>query len=281
MEILEQFSFHYDYPPKKTRPASRGIIVDNGKVLLTYERNTDVYMSPGGGREEGETFEECCIREIEEESGYKAEIVAPFLVINEYCFDTCYEAHYFICKVKEQGESRLTPTEIDHGVMTKWVDIEKAIEIFSEYDTKTEDHRSLYLREYTILNKFIEMKERARKEAPSQYLGKNVRIIMDRPLGYVHKKESYTLVYPINYGYIPGAIGGDGEELDVYLLGENKPVEEADARIIAVIHRRDDNEDKLVAAPDDGTMYSVEDIEKAVNFQEKYYDYYIELSDNE
>ena len=71
MEILEQFSFHYDYPPKKTRPASRGIIVDNGKVLLTYERNTDVYMSPGGGREEDETFEECCIREIMERQDTK------------------------------------------------------------------------------------------------------------------------------------------------------------------------------------------------------------------
>lgn len=279
MEFLEQYSIHYDFPPKKTRPASRGLVVDNGKILLTYEKNTDVYMSPGGGREAGETFEECCVREIEEESGYKAEIIKPFLVINEYCFDTCYEAHYFICKAEEKGESRLTPTEIDHGVVSVWLDIDKAIEIFSTYDTKAEDHRSLYLREYTVLSKFVEMRAGTRKELIKSYLGKTVRIIMDRPMGYVHKKEKYTLVYPINYGFIPGAIGGDGEELDVYLLGEMKAVNEADARIIGVIHRIDDDEDKLVAAAD-GKVYTKEDIENAVHFQEKYYEHYIELADD-
>lgn len=159
METINQFSFHYDFPPVKTRPASRGIVVRDGNVLLTYEAHTGVYMSPGGGREGNESFEECCIRELKEESGYEVVPVKPFLVINEYCFDTCYEAHYFLCEITGRGEARLTPTEIDHGVCSRWLPIDEAIEIFSHYDEKTEDHRSLYTREYTVLKKYLEYKK--------------------------------------------------------------------------------------------------------------------------
>ncbi len=159
METINQFSFHYDFPPVKTRPASRGIVVRDGNVLLTYEAHTGVYMSPGGGREGNESFEECCIRELKEESGYEVVPVKPFLVINEYCFDTCYEAHYFLCEITGRGEARLTPTEIDHGVCSRWLPIDEAIEIFSHYDEKTEDHRSLYMREYTVLKKYLEYKK--------------------------------------------------------------------------------------------------------------------------
>ena len=156
METIRQYSIHFDDPPKKTRPASRGLIIENGKVLLTYEKNTDVYMSPGGGREGNETFEDCCIREIREESGYDVFPVEPFLIICEYCFDTCYEAHYFLCEIKGRGQQSLTPDEIEHGACPVWLDISDAIEIFSHYDEKTEDLRSLYMREFTVLNKYLE-----------------------------------------------------------------------------------------------------------------------------
>ncbi len=273
MKMIEQYSIHYDFPPKKIRPAARGLVIRDGKILLTYEKNTDVYMSPGGGREEGETFEECCIREIKEESGYDAEIKEPFVVINEYCFDTCYEAHYFICEITGQGTPQLTPTEIDHGVCARWLTIDEAIEVFASYDTKTEDHRSLYLREYTILNKYLEY--RKRKKLVKSFLGKTVRIEMDRPLGFVHKKENYSLTYPINYGYISGVLGGDGEELDVYLLGVTEPVTEYSAKIIGIAHRHNDNEDKLIAAPE-GMSFTKEEIAKQIHFQEQYYDTEIE-----
>ena len=116
-----------------------------------------------------------------------------------------------------------------------------------------------------------------RKAQVLSYLGKIVRIGIDRPIGYVHKKEKYTLTYKINYGYIPGVLGGDGEELDVYLLGVDTPVEEYEARIIAIVHRENDIEDKLVAAPE-GMSFSAEEIRAAVDFQEKYYLSHIQLA---
>ena len=107
------------------------------------------------------------------------------------------------------------------------------------------------------------------------YLGKTVTIGIDRPIGYVHHKGSKTLVYPINYGYIPAVLGGDGEELDVYLLGVDHPVESYTGRIIGIVYRADDVEDKLIMAPE-GMDFTVAEMEAAVQFQEKYYRSHVE-----
>lgn len=115
-----------------------------------------------------------------------------------------------------------------------------------------------------------------RKALVKSYLGKTVNIKIDRPIGYVHKKENYSLTYPINYGYLPGVIGGDGEELDVYLLGVNEPVTEYTAKIIGIAHRENDVEDKLVAAPVD-LNFVKEEIERAIHFQEQYYKTTVEV----
>ena len=115
-----------------------------------------------------------------------------------------------------------------------------------------------------------------RKALVKSYLGKTADIKIDRPIGYIHKKENYSLIYPINYGYIPGVLGGDGEELDVYLLGVNEPVTEYKAQIIGIAHREDDVEDKLVAAPFDFN-FTKEEIERAIHFQEQYYKTTVEV----
>lgn len=113
-----------------------------------------------------------------------------------------------------------------------------------------------------------------RKALVKSYLGKIVRIKIDRPIGSEHPKHP-GLIYPINYGYIPNVLGGDGEELDVYLLGVDVPVEEYTARVIGIVHRHNDVEDKLVAAPDGATL-NKDEISRAVHFQEQYYQSEIE-----
>lgn len=100
------------------------------------------------------------------------------------------------------------------------------------------------------------------------YLGKFVKVKIDRPLGSRH--PNYHYVYPINYGYIEGTISGDGEELDAYILGEDKALEEFSGRVIAIIHRTNDNDDKLVVAKD-GQHYSNEQIKTLTHFQEKWF----------
>ena len=114
------------------------------------------------------------------------------------------------------------------------------------------------------------MNLKERHEQVEAYLGKIVTIEIDRPIGYVHIKGEKTLIYPINYGYIPGVLGGDGEELDVYLMGVDHEVSSYTGRIIGIVYRADDVEDKLIMAPM-GEEYSARDMARAVYFQEKYY----------
>ena len=82
-------------------------------------------------------------------------------------------------------------------------------------------------------------------------------------------------MYPINYGYVPGVLGGDGEELDVYLMGVTEPVSSYRGQIIGIVHRENDVEDKLIMAPI-GARYSAEEIREAIRFQEQYYETWIE-----
>ena len=112
------------------------------------------------------------------------------------------------------------------------------------------------------------MKRKHRQESYT-YLGKTVQITVDRPVGSSHPTYPDT-VYPVNYGYISGIMGGDGEAQDVYLLGVSTPVEQYTAKVIAVIHREDDHEDKLVAAPE-GMIFTVQEIRRIVAFQEQYF----------
>ncbi|MFA7243760.1 MAG: inorganic diphosphatase [Patescibacteria group bacterium] len=102
-----------------------------------------------------------------------------------------------------------------------------------------------------------------------KFLGREYNVTIDRPLGSAHPKYP-DHIYPINYGYIEGIKAGDGDDIDVFVLGEDKPVESVQVKIIAIIHRTDDNEDKLVGAANDGDYFD-EEIEKAVEFQEKYF----------
>jgi len=122
-----------------------------------------------------------------------------------------------------------------------------------------------------------EMTVDERKAIERAYLGKKATIKIDRPIGYVHKKGEKVLNYPINYGYLPEVIGGDGENIDVYLLGVNEIVDTYKGKIIAIVHRENDSEDKLVMAPV-GMKFTEQEIADAVEFQEKYYKTYIELS---
>ena len=80
-----------------------------------------------------------------------------------------------------------------------------------------------------------------------EFLGKVLEVKMDRMLGTRHPKHGF--MYPVNYGYIPGTISGDGEELDAYVVGEFEPVETFSGKVIAIIHRKNDDDDKLIVAP--------------------------------
>ena len=106
-------------------------------------------------------------------------------------------------------------------------------------------------------------------------IGSVVKVIVDRPLGTYHPKHK-DIYYSVIYGYIPGVMAPDGEEQDAYILGVNEPVEEFVGKVIAIIHRFDDVEDKWVVAPEN-VSFTAEEIMAQVAFQEQYFQTEISL----
>jgi len=101
------------------------------------------------------------------------------------------------------------------------------------------------------------------------YIGKLVEVTMDRPLGSKHPK--YGFIYPVNYGYVPNTISGDGAELDCYVLGVFEPLDKFKGKCIAVIHRTNDNDDKLIIVPKEKD-YSDDAIRALTEFQERFFE---------
>ena len=104
--------------------------------------------------------------------------------------------------------------------------------------------------------------------------GRTVEVVIDRPLGSAHPRER-SLIYELNYGYVPGTLAPDGDPIDVYVLGADGPLERCSGEVIAVIRRRVDTEDKLVVAL--SGEWEEATIAQATEFQERFFDSGVEL----
>lgn len=104
-----------------------------------------------------------------------------------------------------------------------------------------------------------------------ELLGKSVHVVVDRPMGYRHG----DILYPVNYGYIPGILAGDGEAQDAYILGVSEPLAAFDGRVVGAIRRKNDVEDKLIVAPEEMVFHQGQ-IAEAVHFQEQYFEYTVD-----
>lgn len=105
-------------------------------------------------------------------------------------------------------------------------------------------------------------------EYSKQFLDQTVTVKIDRPVGSKHPKHGF--IYPINYGFVPGIKAPDGEEIDAYILGVDRPLDTFTGTCIAIIHRIDDNDDKLVLA-EIGNSYTDEEIKSFTHFQEQWF----------
>ena len=109
------------------------------------------------------------------------------------------------------------------------------------------------------------------------FLNKTVTVKIDRPMGSKHPKHGF--IYPVNYGYVPDTISGDAEELDSYVLGIYEPLSSFTGKCIAVIHRLNDNDDKLIVVPEN-VCFSDEQIRVLTDFQERFFESEIIIDKN-
>ena len=140
----------------KTRTACRGIVIRDGKLLLSYETVTGQWMLPGGGLEADEDERDCCIREVAEETGFLIRPTACVLEIDEYYEDNKWVNRYFFGEVTGETAVHLTEREKEVGMEPRWLSLNEIIHIFSEhasYADTDEMRRGMYLREYTALSR--------------------------------------------------------------------------------------------------------------------------------
>lgn len=146
----------------KTVEGCRGIVIHSGKILLSYYKNEDQYLIPGGGIEAGESLSECCRRELAEETGILVIPHTHYLTLEEYYHEYYFKSHYFICDTFGECELRLTENEIKTGLEPRWVGLDEALNIFGTYESYKDTNEmryGAYYREYIALSEYEKEKK--------------------------------------------------------------------------------------------------------------------------
>lgn len=158
MKIIEILGDDREPTYTKTVEGCRGILIKEGKLLLSFYRNEDQYLIPGGGIEPGEDLPHCCARELAEETGVVVNPHTHYLTLEEYYHEYYFKSHYFVCEMTGECEAALTENEVKNGLEPRWVELAEAIEIFSTYE-KYKDTNEMrygaYYREYIALTEYI------------------------------------------------------------------------------------------------------------------------------
>ena len=241
-----------------------GIIINSKNEILISKRAEHkkfglMWECSGGSILAGETSLEGIIRELKEELGIEfSKKEAIFL--KEIRRDKIPPDFKDIWLFKKDIDEREIIFPDGEAIDAKWVTIDEFIQMYK--NKKTVPTVDFGIDEY---NKALTLKQRE----SYKYIGNTVKVKIDRPLNSKHPKHGF--VYSVNYGFVPNTISGDGEELDCYVLGINKKLESFEGKCIAVIHRTNDNDDKLIIV-EEGKNYTDEEIREFTNFQEQYFE---------
>lgn len=272
----------YDINKRKTgRTAERGVyqlkdgeyhlvvnaIVMNSKneILISKRVATKkfggMWECCGGSVLMGETSLEGILRELKEEMGLRFEKREAIYLTEVEKSEENRDFKDLWLFMRDINAEELTFPD-GEATEARWVDIDTFMKMFEE--GKIVPTVDFGRKEY-------ELALNAKVREAYNYIGKEVTVKIDRKFGSKHPNHGFE--YMVNYGYVPETVSGDGEELDAYVLGVDTPIEEIEGKCIAVIHRTNDDDDKLIVIPK-GLDYgfSNEFIREKTNFQEKWFE---------
>ncbi len=159
MKTIEIFGENRHPEYTKVREGCRGIIIRDGKILLSYEKNEDQYLIPGGGLESDESLMDCCRRELAEETGTIVNPHTHYLTLEEYYHEYYFLSHYFLCDLIGECEPNLTDEEKARGLEPRWVDFDEAQKIFGSYEDFRDVNEMRYGAYYRELLALTEVKK--------------------------------------------------------------------------------------------------------------------------
>lgn len=234
------------------------IVNSKNEILIqkrssTKKNSPNLWMMTGGSAIAGENSKDTIVREVKEELGINI-VTQNLLLIKQYKVKheknpPVFLDTYFLKQEININDIVIQEEELSEVKWATWEECEKIHKDKQFLDFRWEAVRDL-------LNCI-------------SYIGKSVNVVIDRPINSFHP-DWKNHQYLTNNGYVPNTVSGDGEEIDCYVLGENKPLKTYTGKCIALIHRLDDNDDKLIIVPED-TNYTNEQIKALVEYQEKYF----------
>ena len=254
----------YEFEPGEYHIVVTGIILNSKNEILITKRAEHkkfglMWECNGGSVLAGETSLQGVIRELKEEVGLefkKREAIFLKEVKGGKKYPDFKDLWLFRRDVKKEEITFPDGEATDY----KWVTIDEFMKMYNNKEiVPTVDFG---VEEYNLALRTEQRKSYG-------YLDKEVNVKIDRPLNSKHPKHGFK--YELNYGYIPNTTSGDGEELDCYVLGVEEPITKFTGKCIAVIHRLNDDDDKLIVVPE-GKEFTDEEIKKLTHFQEQYFE---------
>lgn len=230
-------------------------IINSKNQILIQKRSPkkkqapNVWAMTGGSVIKGETSLQTIERETQEELGIKLDR-NQIQLIKHYRTGSVWLDTYFIRQDINLDDIVMQEEEVCEVKWATYNEIEELVK-----------HNQFLKNRWEFVRDLMKM---------IQYIGKEVTVKIERPIGSSHPQHS-DHIYLLNYGFLPNTISGDGEEIDCYILGENKPLEDYIGECIAVIHRIEESDDKLIIAPPNKRFTNGE-IRRLTHFQEKFYD---------
>lgn len=206
------------------------------------------------------------------------ELIPLFTLVIRLVTDTEIRVERLKIREKKKFGNRIMPggdMYTNHMEFIEWARKYDTGSVNMRSKAKHDEWQKLLMCKQIVLNGADDLEENFKKVQAeiNSVIGRTVTVIVDRPLGSYHH-EYKDMNYPINYGYVEGIMAPDGEEQDAYILGVDEVVEKFTGKIIAVVHRNDDVEEKWVVAPA-GMTFTKEEIREQIHFQEQYFDSYI------
>ena len=255
---------NYTFQENEYHIVVTGIIMNSKNEILIAQRAPDrrlplLWECSGGSMVSGETSLQAMLRELKEELGLNFSKREAIFLCRKRRDESIMPRFKELWLFRTDISANEVQFKDNESVAAKWVTIDEFMDMFDKgevvqtIDFGREDYE-----------KAITLKPRESYE----YIGENVDVKIDRPLNSNHPKHGFK--YEVNYGYVPNTVSADGEELDCYVIGIDEPIEEFTGKCVAVIHRINDDDDKLIIVPE-GKDFSDEEILTKINFQEKFF----------
>lgn len=143
----------------RQRFGARGIVFNDGKIAILNKQLKNEYKLVGGGIEKDEDPANAFQREVLEETGCEIKIIDFLGITEEYKSQDNFRqtSYVYVANViNDIGSVNFTQKEIDEGSRLLWLDINEALKLIKESESKlvSSQYESVYHTKFIVRRDF-------------------------------------------------------------------------------------------------------------------------------